>query len=80
MKNKPIYDSKTSKKLCDFLNDIAEEEFKQKFEQRCKHPKKHLRELPNQKNIHLYNREAKCLICGAILMGYLGRNKQGGII
>jgi hypothetical protein len=75
MKNKRIYDGETNRKLCDFLNDMAEEEFKQK----CTHPKKHLRELPNQKNIHLYNREAKCLICGAILMGYLGRDEKGGI-
>lgn len=75
MKNKPIYSRKVNKKLCNLLNKIAEEHFKQE----CKHPKKYLRELPGQNDIHLYNREAKCLKCGAILMGYLGRNKRGRI-
>lgn len=71
MKNKPIYNRKINKKLCNLLNDLAEEHFKQE----CKHPKRYLRELPNQENTRLENREAKCLKCGAILIGYLGRNK-----
>lgn len=71
MKKKLIYSRKVSKKLCNLLNELAEEHFKQE----CKHPKRYLRELPNQENVRLENREAKCLRCGAILMGYLGRNK-----
>lgn len=71
MKNKLIFNRKTNRKLCNLLDKLAEEHFKEK----CKHPKKYLRELPGQDNIYLYNREAKCLKCGAILMGYLGRNK-----
>ncbi|MBA7599679.1 hypothetical protein ES703_06716 [subsurface metagenome] len=71
MKNKPIWNRKINKKLCNLLNEIVEEEFKKD----CKHPKKYLRELPGQDNIYLYNREAKCLKCGAILIGYLGRKK-----
>jgi len=71
MKNELIYNRRINKKLCHLLNDIAEEHFKQE----CKHPKKYLRELPNQSNVFLENREAKCLKCGAILIGYLGRNK-----
>jgi len=71
MKKKLIYSRKVSKKLCNLLNKLAEEHFKQE----CKHPKRYLRELPNQENVRLENREAKCLRCGAILMGYLGRNK-----
>ena len=70
MKNKSIWNKKTNKKLCKLLNDIAEEEFKKD----CKHPKKYLRELPNQENVKLENREVKCLKCGAILIGYLGRD------
>lgn len=72
MKNKPIYNRKINKKLCSLLNKLAEEHFKEG----CKHPKKYLRELPNQNNARLENREAKCLKCGAILMGYLGRNRK----
>lgn len=72
MKKKLIYSRKVSKKLCNLLNKLAEEHFKQE----CKHPKKYLRELPGQDNVHLYNREAECLKCGAILMGYLGRDKK----
>ena len=71
MKNKPIYNRKISKKLCDLLNDLADEHFKQE----CKHPKKYLRELPGQDNVFLWNREARCLKCGAILVGYLGRKE-----
>lgn len=71
MKNKLIFNRKTNRKFCNLLDKLAEEHFKEK----CKHPKKYLRELPGQDNIYLYNREAKCLKCGAILMGYLGRNK-----
>jgi len=69
MKNKAIYSRKINKKFCNLLNNIAEEHFKEG----CKHPKRYLRELPNQENVFLYNRKAKCLKCGAILMGYLGR-------
>ena len=72
MKNKPVYSRKINKNLCNLLNRLAEEHFKEK----CKHPKRYLRELPGQNHLHLYNREAKCLKCGAILIGYLGRNKQ----
>jgi len=71
MKNKPIWNKKTSRKICKLLNDLAEDHFKEK----CKHPKKYLRELPNQDNVHIWNREAKCLKCGAILIGYLGRKE-----
>lgn len=71
MKNKPIYTHKVNKKLCNLLNKLAEDHFKQE----CRHPKKYLQELPNQNNVFLYNREAKCLKCGAILVGYLGRDK-----
>lgn len=69
MKNKPIWNKKTSKKICKLLNDLVEKEFNQE----CKHPKKYLRELPNQNNVRPENREAKCLKCGAILMGYINR-------
>jgi len=72
MKNKRIYSHRINKKLCNLLNDLAEEHFKEE----CKHPKKYLRELPNQENVRLENREAKCLKCGAILIGYLGRDKK----
>lgn len=72
MKNKLIYSRKVGKKLCNLLNKLAEEHFKQE----CKHPKKYLRELPNQENVFPENREAKCLKCGAILIGYLGRDKK----
>ena len=71
IKNKSIYDKRTNKKLCNLLNNIAEEHFKQ----RCKHPEKYLKELPEQENKYLWNRKAKCLKCGAILMGYLGKNE-----
>ncbi len=71
MKNKQIYSRKINKKLCNLLNELAEGHFKEE----CKHPKKYLRELPNQKNVFPENREARCLKCGAVLMGYLGRNK-----
>ncbi len=72
MKNKLIFNRRINKKLCSILNEFAEEHFKEE----CKHPKKYLRELPNQENVFPENREAKCLKCGAILMGYLGRDKK----
>jgi hypothetical protein len=65
-----VFNRKANKKLCSLLNELTKEHFKEE----CKHPKKYLQELPEQDNIHLYNRECKCLKCGAILMGYLGRN------
>ena len=71
MKNKRIYSHGISKKLCNLLNELAKEHFKEK----CKHPKKHLRELPGQKDKHLWNREAKCLKCESILIGYLGKKE-----
>jgi len=71
MKNKKVFNRRINKKLCNLLNNLAEEHFKQE----CKHPKKYLQELPDQDNVRLENREAKCLKCGAILIGYLGRDK-----
>lgn len=71
MKNKPTWNQRTNKKVCNLLNELAEEYFKEK----CKHPKRYLQELPNQDDIHLWNREAKCLKCGAVLMGYLGKKE-----
>jgi len=67
-----IFEGKQGKKVIALLNKLAAEHFKQ----RCTHPRKYLRELPNQENVRLENREAKCLKCGAILIGYLGRDNK----
>ena len=70
MKNKKAFSNSLNKKLCNLLNELAEEHFKEE----CKHPKKYLRELPNQENVRPENREAKCLKCGAVLVGYINRD------
>lgn len=67
-----IFEGKQGKKVITLLNKLAAEHFKRA----CKHPRKYLRELPNQENVFPENREAKCLKCGAILIGYLGRDNK----